>query len=278
LRYLPGRFPAAKVMGASRRAGKRRGGVACDLESLSSVRRAIQRAKPDLIFHAAGTTQAGSWEKLVRSHVDTTVNLLEAVRLEQRPIRVVVIGSAAEYGRAGESRARISETVAPRPDTPYGVSKYMQSKIALGYAEIGMDVIVARLFNLFAPDAPSHFAVAKFAGALRSLGGRGPHLLAMGPLDGVRDYVGVEDALEALTLLSQRGKSGEIYNVCSGIPRRMGDLFISMATRAGKVVRLRTGPLSGARSATRRCVGDPRKLKRETGWRPRIDIGLIGLP
>ncbi len=270
--HLRTSFPSARVTGLGRRS-RRPGEVACDLNSLSAIGRVLATVKPDAVVHCAGTTRPGPWARLVRAHVLPTLNLLEAVRRNGPPFpRVLVLGSAAEYGAAGLPRRSLAETTAPRPNTPYGISKRLQTAAALAYARLGIPVVIARLFNLLAAEVPAHFAVGGFLRRLERLRGRGPHRIAVGSLRAVRDYMGLPDVLRALALLMVRGRPGEIYNVCSGRATRMGTLFQALARGARKRVTIIPGRLSGGRSTADRCVGNPGKLTRDTGWKPPADV------
>lgn len=206
------------------------------------------------------------------AHVAPTFFLLEAIRRLPFPRpRVLLLGSAAEYG-AGRSGRRFSEKTPCRPQTEYGLSKHLQTQLGLSYHALGVPVIVARLFNLFAPDAPPTFAVSRVWGLLRRKKPPRAFSVKTGPPDAVRDYLTPGDAFEALGALLARGRPGEIYNVCSGRGLRMGDLFDAMARGAGvNVIWKATGAGSG-KSAASFAVGNPAKIRRRTGWRPRVDV------
>jgi GDP-4-dehydro-6-deoxy-D-mannose reductase len=261
-------FPQAVLLGASRRS-KGKGEVSCQFDRLHSVERLLAKVRPDIIFHCVGTTLPGPWGALDRAHLQPTVHLLEAVRSApgKKP-RVVILGSAAEYG-SGRARRRYSEKAAPRPETLYGVSKTLQTTIAMGYARWGVPVLVARLFNLLAPDAPLTFAVPRVIKLLQEIPKGKKGIVSVGPRAAVRDFIPLPDALRALALLGIRGKPGEIYNVCSGKGIRMGELFEALAKGAGVKVRWVSQGRGSLRSGTSFSVGDAGKICRHVGWTPK---------
>ncbi|MBK8574334.1 MAG: NAD-dependent epimerase/dehydratase family protein [Elusimicrobia bacterium] len=270
LDYLKKHFPQAVLLGAARRS-KGKGEVSCRLDQLHSIERLLAKAQPDIVFHCVGTTLPGPWGALDRAHLQPTVHLLEGVRSApgKKP-RVVILGSAAEYG-SGRARSRYSEKTVPRPETLYGVSKNLQTTIAMAYARWGVPVLVARLFNLLAPDAPLTFAVPRVIKLLQEIPKGKIGKVSVGPLEAVRDFIPLQEALRALTLLGIHGKPGEIYNVCSGKGIRMGDLFEALAKGAGVKVHWVTQGRGSLRSRTSYSVGDPGKIRRHIGWTPKLN-------
>lgn len=267
---LKEQFPRAVLLGASRRSkGKRE--VTCRFDQLHSVERLLAKTRPDIVFHCVGTTLPGPWGALDRAHIQPTVHLLEAVRsVPGKKPRVVILGSAAEYG-SGRARSRYSEQSVPRPETLYGISKNIQTTLALAYARWGVPVLVARLFNLLAPDAPLAFAVPRVIKLLQEIPKGKKGIVSVGPREAVRDFIPLQDALRALTLLGLRGNPGEIYNVCSGKGVRMGDLFEALAKGAGVKVRWVSQGRGSLRSRTSYSVGDPGKIRRHIGWTPKLN-------
>lgn len=242
---------------------------ACQFENVMAVRALLKFVRPEIIFHCVGTTSGNSWDLLVRAHLVTTANLLEAVRLNAgaKP-RVVLVGSAAEYG-SGRPGYKFSEQSDPRPETPYGYSKYLQTIVAMGYARLGVTVLVARLFNLLAPDAPSSFAVARVLNLLNKIPRGSVRSIRTGPLSSVRDFISLEEAFQALSLIGFRGKAGEIYNVCSGRGTRMEDVFNALAEGAGVKARWLSAGSGSIKSTTSFSVGSCAKIRRHTGWIPK---------
>lgn len=271
LEFLKGQFPRAVLSGASRQS-YHPGELSCRFDHYRSVEKLLATARPNIVFHCVGTTLPGPWDVLERAHLQPTLHLMEAVRSApgKKP-RIVILGSAAEYG-SGRTRSRYSEKAESHPETLYGVSKSLQTAIALSYAQWGVPVLVARLFNLLAPDAPLSFAVPRVVKSLRDVqkGKRGK--VSVGPQEAIRDFLSLKDALRALALLGVRGKPGEIYNVCSGKGIRMGALFAALAEGAGVNVRWEFEGNGSLRSYTSFSVGDFGKIRRHVGWVPKENV------
>jgi len=97
--------------------------------------------------------------------------------------------------------------------------------------------------------------------------GRAEPRLRVGNLDSVRDFLHVDDVVDAYAALLDPAVPAGVYNLASGRGLRIGELveaLLSLAgTRAGiEVDRERWRPAD-------RLVGDPGRLRRVTGWRPR---------
>lgn len=248
----------------------RPGAAACDLSDPAQAREAVRRIRPSLVFHLAGAAGAGDWERLWRAHVAATVNLLDALSALGRPARVVIAGSAAEYGAAGGAR-RVSEDAPLEPLSVYGSCKLAQSLAALSYARPPIEVVVARIFNVLGPGTPESLAPGAFARQVaRIASGAQPPEVAVGDLSPRRDYVDVRDVARALLTLARRGESGACYNVGSGRSVPMRDVLHGLAEAAGVRVTERLDP-ARRRSGVKDLAADPRRLE-ALGWRPRVPL------
>ena len=92
--------------------------------------------------------------------------------------------------------------------------------------------------------------------------------MPIGNVEPVRDFLHVEDVVSAYISLVERGRPGEVYNVCSGDGVTVGEIAAEVLSRAGV-----TGPLVVEESLCRTVdvpflVGDNSKLRADTGWAP----------
>ncbi|MFA5139665.1 MAG: GDP-mannose 4,6-dehydratase [Elusimicrobiota bacterium] len=244
-----------------------------DLLDAGSARRLVERTRPELVFHLAGMSASASTppDVLWRVHVTATLNLFKALRALPSRARVVVVGSSREYGSAGAGRLR--ETSPTEPVGEYGASKLGQTLAALSFCRQGLDVRVARIFNVFGQGMPKTLALGSFASQIAAIeAGVRPAQIRVGNLSSRRDYVDVRDVARALALLARWGESGEVYNVCSGRSLTMKWLLrkmLSMSqTRIAVVLdpgRVRAGDVSS-------MAGSHAKLTRATGWTPKVPL------
>jgi GDP-4-dehydro-6-deoxy-D-mannose reductase len=217
----------------------------------------------------AGATAGTDWRALWKANVLTLANVLDAVRDCQPECRVVVPGSAAEYGEWGADEGPLDEGHELRPSSPYGVSKAWQSVLAQSYAVRGSHVIVGRIFNLSGPGVPGQYVLGAVAEQLREIaaGERTP-AISVGDISAVRDFVDVDDACGALLTLALHGTPGGVYNVCSGLPCSVGDAVDDLMRLSGTGARVDSMSRVGDRGGISWSVGSNAKIADETGWRP----------
>ena len=117
----------------------------------------------------------------------------------------------------------IRETQPLRPRNPYAVSKVAAEALCYQWSQTGpFEVVMARPFNHIGPGQSERFAISDFAKQIAEIKlGRRPPKLAAGDIDVTRDFTDVRDVVRAYLLLLDKGRSGEAYNVCSGIEHRV---------------------------------------------------------
>lgn len=247
------------------------GVIGCDLLDAGATRAAVRRVSPTVIYHLAGTTKPLPWDDLWDAHVRATLNLLDAVAALPSPPKVVLCGSAAEYGSGGLP-GPVREDAPNLPLSAYGSTKLSQSIAALSYGAYGLDVRVARVFNAIGPGVPERLALGAFARQLADIErGLQPPRLAVGDLAPKRDFVDVRDVASALIAVARRGRAGEIYNVCSGEAVSMRSTLDGLIALTGLEVELVS--TSGRKaSGVPKIFGSHAKLTRESGWRPQISL------
>ena len=242
-----------------------------DLSDPEEARALAAAARPDEVYHLAGTTRARDWDGMWRAHVSCTVNLLEALAARGAPVRVVIAGSSSEYGAAGGHR-RPNEDAPLEPVSTYGSSKHAQTLAALSFAHGPVAVVVARIFNVLGPGTPENLAPGAFAQQIAGIAdGLRPPEVAVGDLTPRRDYVDVRDVASALEVLMRRGRSGECYNVGTGRSTPMSSVLRGLAKTAGVRVAERVDPARCRPSEVQDLAAGTRKLG-ALGWKPRIAL------
>lgn len=244
-----------------------------DLLDTGRVRESIDQIHPDYIFHLAGVVYSRDWRELHSGNVQITINILEAVREVGVVSKIIVPGSAAEYGGVRAADLPLVETLAPNPVTPYGVAKVWQTSVARYYATTGLDVVVGRIFNVIGPGAPESLSIGTFASQLgRIKNGEAPPKIMVGNLKPKRDFVDIRDVCQALITLAKRGKSGEIYNICSGASASMEHLLGELITRLGLDVEVSVEPARVKMGEIADIFGSYQKIRESTGWEPAFSL------
>jgi GDP-4-dehydro-6-deoxy-D-mannose reductase len=254
-----------------------------DVDDAPAVKEAVAIARPDRIVHLAGQSSVHhSWidpGATLRTNVLGLVHVMDGVRAEGLRPRVLVVGSADEYGIVDPAAVPVREETPVRPLSPYAVSKVAQGLLALEYsAPGGPEVIRTRTFPHTGPGRGEAFAESSFARQIAEVqAGHRPGVLSVGNLDAVRDFTDVRDVVRAYWALLERAPSGaarldSVYNVCSGKGVRLADLLARLITLAGAKVEVRQDPARLRPSDIPVLVGDPSRLVAATGWEPRIGL------
>jgi GDP-4-dehydro-6-deoxy-D-mannose reductase len=168
-------------------------------------------------------------------------DLLGAAAVVGNPPRVMLIGSAAEYGNVPTNAQPVAETHACAPYTDYAIAKYAQSLLGFAAARNGLLVLVARLFNAVGVGMPSRLALPSFARQI--VGPEQNPILRVGDLSAERDFVDVREAARLLLSLAALPQwPWPLVNICSGQAYRLGDLINGMVAASGVSVRIQADP------------------------------------
>lgn len=195
-----------------------------DIQDLTSLKRLIVKLKPDFVFNLA-VNFSSNIASAIDINVKSSAFLLEIIKENAPDSRVLLMGSAAEYGVVTPADNPISESQPLNPVSVYGLTKSWQTQIALYYAQLGVNVSVCRIFNLDGPGISESLFVGRLQKEVQEvLSGRKLHI-ELGSLDAIRDYINIEQAAQQIIDIALTGKAGEIYNVASGIPVKISELL-----------------------------------------------------
>ena len=247
-----------------------------DLMERGQVTSALREARPEAIYHlAAQSSPTRSFEgplPTLLNNVIGQVNLLEAVAGDGLDPRILVVGSADEYGLTRPDELPIVETKELRPINPYAVSKVTQDMLAHQYcATREMKIVRVRPFNHTGPGQTDVFVIPRFARLIAEIeaGLREP-IMKVGNLQGQRDFTDVRDVVRGYHLLLTRGQPGEVYNLGSERPRSIQSMLDGLVEHSTARPRVETDPSLIRPLEVPVHYGDCSKLRAATGWRPEI--------
>ena len=249
-----------------------------DLADAEGVRAAIARLAPDQVVHlAAQASVALSWEapgEVISSNVTTSLNLLEALRLEAPEAITLVACSGEEYGRPQSLPVDEGHPLGPR--NPYATSKTMVDVLAGSYAEMhGMRVLRARAFNHAGPGQSDTYVVARFARQVAEAEAAEPAAgraeIITGDITVSRDFCDVRDVVRAYLLALEQAESG-VFNVCSGRATPVSDILSGLAAHSPLELECRVDPSRLRENEVMEIRGSHERLTELTGWRPEIEL------
>lgn len=250
--------------------------IETDITDGDSVRAAFEKAKPDVVYHLAALSHVGtSWTAPIdvfRVNVEGTLNVLLAA-IEAGVQRVLLIGSAEEYGIVPSERMPITEEEHLRPVTPYGASK-AAAEMAASHAVRGrgLEVVCVRAFNHLGPGQSDALVAPAIARQVAACERSGDDVIRTGDLTPKRDFTDVRDVVRAYRLLVDKGESGEVYNVCSGRAVAVQEVADHLVGLAERPLRLELDPSRLRPVEVPVHCGDNTKLRDATGWSPEIPL------
>jgi GDP-4-dehydro-6-deoxy-D-mannose reductase len=252
--------------------------VSLDLTDGDKVRALIGKIKPAYIVHLAAQSSAGrsidNPLATIITNLLPTLHILDTVRLAPGKTRLLAVGSADEYGQVEAVHLPLMEARQTQPCNPYGLSKVLQSQCCSAYASLyGVDVVITRSFNHTGPWQTDTFVLPSFAKQIVEIkyGLRDPEI-EVGDIEVKRDFLDVRDVVEAYISLLYKGKTGEVYNVCSGKAYSLRELLNRMCKIAGIDLSIRVREERTRRVDPRELRGNKLKITRDTGWSPKIPI------
>lgn len=251
-------------------------GVTVDLLDRDAVHAVIREFAPTHVFHLAAQSDVSiSYTRAAETLTNNLVgqvHLLDACRELATPPRVLVVGSAEEYGLAQPEEMPLTEAQPFRPASPYAVSKVAQDLLGWQYfVSYGLPIVRVRPFNHTGPGQSDRFVVAAFARQVAEVeAGRRPPVLSVGNLEARRDFLDVRDVVAAYHLALTRGTPGAVYNVGSGQAVAIGDVLALLLRLARCEIEVRADPARLRPADAPLLVADTRALREATEWQPAI--------
>ena len=206
---------------------------------------------------------------------DVLENLPAAIKLFQISatlhIKRLVFVSSGGTAYGPKQPLPIDEEATTRPICPYGISKVAIEQYAfMFHATHGLPIICVRPSNAYGP-GQTPFTGQGFVGtAIASLLER-KQMVLYGESGTTRDFVHVRDVASGIAAALDKGRVGECYNIGSGqglSTRAVLDQILALAQPDGYEVQLRVLP--GRPFDVPANVLDASKLRRDTGWQPRV--------
>jgi GDP-4-dehydro-6-deoxy-D-mannose reductase len=255
----------------------------CDINDVYSVEKALSESQPDIIFHFASYVSVFNSLKnplpIFQTNIIGTTNLMEGIKKIVPKAKILIPGSAEEYGRVPEDKMPIKETYPLNPVNPYAISKKVQEEIGFYYFKhVGLNVYFTRTFHYTGPRQPLGFVCSDIVKQVVDVEVGKAECIKVGNLDAKRDFTDIRDVVNAYWNIITSGKAGEVFNVCTGKSIKIQDILDKLITFSGKHVLVEIDKNKLRQSDVPDFVGDNTKL-RSIGWMPQytIDKSLIDL-
>jgi GDP-4-dehydro-6-deoxy-D-mannose reductase len=242
-----------------------------DLRDPAVARRTVAANRPRAVIHLASTLRRTEQPWIGLGHdLLMTGNIITAVRDLAPEASLLVPGSAAQYGDGGSGRLREDDPT--KALTPYGEAKCVLERACTSSPLVGkLRMIFTRSFNHVGPGQNADAPIAAWARQLAEAEAAGGGVVNTGRLDVRRDFLDVRDVVDAYLDLVLGDAEG-IVNVCSGTAVLLADVAKLLLRLVAVPVSLGHDPALHRSMDPPVVVGDPTRLERLTGFRPRIPL------
>jgi len=216
----------------------------------SHVDRSIQSASPFILTNVLGTQ-----------------NLLECARNAEIPT-FVHVSTDEVYGSISEGSWTEAEPLLP--NSPYAASKAGSDLVARSFHQTyGMDIRITRCSNNFGshqyPEKMIPLFITNLMDELK--------VPLYGDGQNIRDWLHVSDHCRGIDLVTQKGRSGEIYNIGGGTELTNLELTHRLLEQFNKGEEF-IEPVQDRLGHDRRYSVDWTKIQRELGYTPLRSIEM----
>jgi GDPmannose 4,6-dehydratase len=238
-----------------------------------SVLQVIRKTAPHEIYNLAGQSSVGlSFQQPVETLESisvATLNLLEAIRFVEQPIRFYNAGSSECFGDTGGAAA--TETTPFRPRSPYAVAKAAAYWEVANYREAyGIHACSGILYNHESPLRPERFVTRKIVAAACRIANGSDERLHLGNVDIERDWGWAPEYVEAMWLMLQHDEPMD-FVIATGEANSLADFakaaFEELNLAWSDYVDIDPSLLRP--TDIRRGIGDPTLASRVLGWKAR---------
>ncbi len=248
-----------------------------DINNKKEITKILKRYKPHGIFNLAADTHVDrsidDSSNFIKNNILGVYNLLEAIKNYNKNIRLVHISTDEVYGDIANSK-RSNENFPYVPSSPYSASKASSDHLVNAFVRTyKIDAVISNCSNNYGPRQYPEKLIPKMI--YNILNNKPLPIYSKGK--NLREWIYVDDHCEALLKLFFKGKSGEKYNIGSGINcsnlflvKKILKTFSDKNIEIGKKVKIifvKDRPGHDFRYAL-----NSNKIKRELKWKPKINL------
>lgn len=241
----------------------------CDYKKLLSL---IKKYKIDFIFHLAAQAIVEDAYKDPKYTLDnnilSTINVLEAVRINQQIKGLVVASSDKSYGKL--KKQKYIETDPLSGDHPYDTSKSVTDLISTTYYKTyGIPVVVTRFGNIYGEGDLNFSRI--IPGIMKSII-KNEQLMIRSNGKYIRDYLYVKDVVNGYILLAKNINKvkGEAFNFGSDDTLTVVEVIKAIEKSLNKKIDYKI--INTAKNEIPYQSLDYSKIKKSLGWKPKENI------
>ena len=241
------------------------------LTDFRSTLQALVKAKPDEVYNLAGQSSVAlsfvQPVETLESITHGTLNLLEAIRFLERPIRLYHASSSECFGDTADQPA--TEATPFRPRSPYAVAKAAAHWEVVNYREAyGLYACNGVLFNHESPLRPERFVTRKIVAAAHRIASGSPERLRLGDIGIRRDWGWAPEYVDAMWRMLQQDEPQD-FVVATGETHTLEQFVAAVFDYCGLDWNdhVEIDPALYRPSEIREGRGDASKAANMLGWR-----------
>lgn len=242
-----------------------------DILNREKLCRLFENSMFDVVIHLAALTTHEELTKdkgrTLRINLEGTLNLLEEFK-KTKSTKFIFASTGKVYGRIQE--LPISEDHPTIPINILGKTKLIAERLVDFFSYEGtQQFVILRIFNVYGPGQRSYFLIPTILSQFRD----GNNEITLGNIHDKRDYIFVEDVVEAvMIMLKKKLPEGlNIFNVGSGQPHSASDIVKIIEEILDKKVGINVDKSRFRIDEFPEEFADIRKLL-SLGWFPRYDL------
>jgi len=250
-----------------------------DFHDPRKISEILTKARPDYIFHLAALSSVGeSFRDPYRTYIVNffgTFFMLEAALKLKNLQKFILISSADIYGVVKPKDIPLTTDRLLNPVSPYGVSKAAGDMMGYQYFEnYGLPVVRVRSYPHSGPRQGPGFVVPDFSRRIVMLENSrtAKRIIKVGNLKPRRDISDVRDIVSGYRLAAEKGKPGEIYQLCTGRAHRISVLLNKLIKMSTVKIETRIDPALERPTDIPVLAGDASKAEKELGYRRKYSI------
>lgn len=259
--------------------------IKLDICQTEKLREVIYQFRPRAIVHIAAETHVDESilhpDRFISSNINGTASILEVSRAyldllshdEKMDFRLINVSTDEVYGSLSENAPPFDEESPLNPSSPYSASKAAADLLALSFFKTyDFPVIISRCSNNYGSWQHAEKLIPKVVKALSNRS----EIPIYGEGRQIREWIYVEDHVEALLAILSKGSPGSIFNIGSGYELENLSLVSMIIAIAGPLVGDHQNRLSSLiRMVDDRPAHDFRyaldssRIRKELGWSPK---------
>jgi GDPmannose 4,6-dehydratase len=260
-----------------------------DLQDTTTLRRLMQKVRPDELYHLAGQSHVGLSFEIPESTCDQvamgTLSLLEICRDLDYPIRVYHASSSEVFGHPQDDEVPQTEATPFRPQSPYGCAKAFATNLCDVYRDAhGLFACSGLAYNHESPRRGENFVTRKITASAAQIKTGLLDTLWLGNLSATRDWGFAKEFVDAMWRMLQQPSAAN-YILATGEPHSVRDFVIGAFNALDMAVEFEgegetevgIDPTSGRKlvrvdprffrpADPERLVGNPRRAAEKLGW------------